>query len=86
MFHTAIGVVVPFCYPLSCSSCGTSWRRQDSNLRLRGYEPRGLTELPYSAPAPSSSGSQPAHAAEVDLVYLSDRDARSDAETCISFR
>lgn len=25
------------------------WRRPDSNRRLRGYEPRGLTELPYSA-------------------------------------
>lgn len=55
MSHTAIGVVVPSVIPC-CSSCGTSWRRQDSNLRLRGYEPRGLTELPYSAPAPEHLG------------------------------
>lgn len=28
------------------------WRRPDSNRRPRGYEPRGLTELPYSAEIP----------------------------------
>lgn len=68
------------------NSAGMSWRRQDSNLRLRGYEPRGLSELPYSALAPGSSESQLALAAEVNCVFPSDRNAGSDVDARVGFR
>lgn len=63
----------------------TSWRRQDSNLRLRGYEPRGLTELPYSAPAPDTSESQ-RRTLRRWSVYRSDRDAVSGGGLGIDVR
>lgn len=84
MSHTTIGVVVPSVIPC-CSSCGTSWRRQDSNLRLRGYEPRGLTELPYSAPAPDTSESQ-RRTLRRWSVYRSNRDAVSGGGLGIDVR